>query len=129
MALFFDNPSDASLTVGRSDNGVRIVYAAETGPLRWYFLIGRDLRGVMREVAELLGRAPLPPRWALGFLQSTRHFEDTAELRALAPHDPREAHPVRRADLPLVVRGGARLESRRRASRVRSPSCARTRPA
>ena len=81
--LFFDNPSDASLTVGRSDNGVRIVYAAETGPLRWYFLIGRDLRGVMREVAELLGRAPLPPRWALGFLQSTRHFEDTAELRRL----------------------------------------------
>ncbi len=38
----------------------------------------------MREVAELLGRAPLPPRWALGYLQSTRHFQDTAELRQLA---------------------------------------------
>ncbi len=37
----------------------------------------------MREVAELLGRAPMPPRWALGFLQSTRHFHDTAELRRL----------------------------------------------
>src|SRR5262249_2663005 len=32
---------------------------------------------------ELLGRAPLPPRWALGFLQSTRHFHDTDELRRL----------------------------------------------
>ena len=41
------------------------------------------MRGVMHETAELLGRAPLPPRWALGFLQSTRHFEDTAELRRL----------------------------------------------
>jgi alpha-glucosidase (family GH31 glycosyl hydrolase) len=37
----------------------------------------------MREIADLLGRASLPPRWALGFLQSTRHFEDTAELREL----------------------------------------------
>ena len=45
--------------------------------------MGGDLRGAMREVAELLGRAPLPPRWALGFLQSTRHFHDTAELRQL----------------------------------------------
>ena len=82
-ALFFDNSSDARLAVGRSDNGVRITYTAEAGRLGWYFLIGRDLRGVMREVAELLGRPPLPPRWALGFLQSTRHFHDTAELRQL----------------------------------------------
>ncbi len=82
-ALFFDNPADASLAVGRSDNGVRIAYTAETGTLAWYFLLGGDLRGVMREVAELLGRAPLPPRWALGFLQSTRHFHDTAELLQL----------------------------------------------
>jgi alpha-glucosidase (family GH31 glycosyl hydrolase) len=82
-ALFFDNPSDAVLSVGRSDNGVRIAYAAERGPLVWYFLRGRDLRALMGEVAELLGRAPLPPRWALGFLQSTRHFDDTAELRRL----------------------------------------------
>ncbi len=82
-ALFFDNASDARLAVGRSDNGVRIVYSAASGPLIWYFLIGHDLRGVMREVAELLGRAPMPPRWALGFLQSTRHFRDTEELRQL----------------------------------------------
>jgi len=81
--LFFDHTSDAVLTVGRSDNGVRIVYAAEAGRLTWYFLMGPDLRGVMGEVAELLGRPPLPPRWALGFIQSTRHFDDTAELGAL----------------------------------------------
>ena len=82
-AVFFDNSSDARLAVGRSDNGVRITYAAESGRLCFYFLIGRDLRAVMQEVAELLGRAPLPPRWALGFLQSSRHFHDTAELRQL----------------------------------------------
>lgn len=41
------------------------------------------MRGVMREAIELLGVAPLPPRWAPGFLQSTRHFGDTEELRRL----------------------------------------------
>src|SRR5713226_1021229 len=82
-ALFFDNTSDAMLSVGRSDGGVRITYTAEAGRLVWYFLVGRDLRRVMLQVAELLGRPPLPPRWALGFLQSTRHFDDTEELRRL----------------------------------------------
>jgi alpha-glucosidase (family GH31 glycosyl hydrolase) len=81
--LFFDNTSDAMVAIGRSDNGVRIVYTGEAGRLTWYFLMGPDLRGVMGEVAELLGRPSLPPRWALGFIQSTRHFDDTAELRAL----------------------------------------------
>ena len=81
--LFFDQPGDATIAVGRSEAGLRIVYTAEVGSLTWYYLYGGDLRGVMREVAELLGRAPLPPRWALGFLQSTRHFHDTAELRQL----------------------------------------------
>jgi alpha-glucosidase (family GH31 glycosyl hydrolase) len=82
-ALFFDNTCDARLTVGRSDGGLRIVYAAEDGPLDLYFLIAADMRGVMNEVAELLGRATLPPRWALGYLQSTRHFAGTDELRGL----------------------------------------------
>jgi alpha-glucosidase len=82
-ALFFDNTGDAVVTVGRSDDGVRIVYTGEAGRLVWYFLIGSDMRGLMREVAELLGHPPMPPRWALGFLQSTRHFDDTEELRRL----------------------------------------------
>jgi alpha-glucosidase len=82
-ALFFDCTSDATLAVGRSDNGVRLDYTAVAAGLTWYFLIAPDLRGLMGEIAELLGRAPLPPRWALGFLQSTRHFHDTEELRRL----------------------------------------------
>ena len=81
--LFFDNTSDAGLVIGRSDGETQIVYRAEGGSLDWYYLGGADLRGVLAEMGTLLGRAPLPPRWSLGFLQSTRHFEDTAELRRL----------------------------------------------
>jgi len=82
--LFFDNTGDAALTVGRSDGRERIVYRAERGPLDWYYLAGADPRDVIGEMAELLGRAPLPPRWTLGYLQSTRHFADESEPRQLA---------------------------------------------
>src|SRR5262249_53086235 len=85
------NTAEAQISVGRSDGSVRIVYTAAASPLVWYVLIGRDMRGVMGEVAELLGRAPLPPRWALGFLQSTRHFESTDELRSCPTPSARSA--------------------------------------
>lgn len=81
--IFFDHTGDAALAVGRSDGGSRIVYSAAQGHLDWYYLAGSDLRAVLHEAAELLGRAPLPPRWALGYLQSTRHFEDTDEVMQL----------------------------------------------
>ena len=72
--------------------------------LAWYFLMGGDLRGAMREVAELLGRAPLPPRWALGFLQSTR-WEGALALA-------RRGDGVHRRD--LVARFGVSGEAVRR---------------
>ncbi|MGH2390002.1 MAG: TIM-barrel domain-containing protein [Chloroflexota bacterium] len=81
--LFFDNTNDARLVVGRTEDDEQLAYEAEGGALDWYFLYGTDLRGVLGEVASLLGHAPLPPRWALGFMQSTRHFDDTAELLSL----------------------------------------------
>jgi alpha-glucosidase len=80
-ALFFDNTSDGTLVVGRLDGPLQITYTVANGPLDMYILVGGDLRGVMAEVARLLGAALMPPRWAFGYLQSTRHFRDTEELR------------------------------------------------
>ena len=72
----------------------------------------------MGEVAELLGRAPLPPRWALGFLQSTRHFDDTDELRRL-PRTIRDKRIPCDALIYLsTLRRGQGLEPRGGASRV-----------
>ena len=67
------------------------------GGSTWYFLIGADLRGVMGEVAELLG--PGAAAAALG----ARLPPVDAALRGhrgaapAAAHHPREAHPLRRA--------------------------------
>lgn len=82
--LFFDNSSAASVDVGRSDGRFWIEYACDSGPLVLYYLAGVGPRDVLGEAAALLGRAPMPPRWALGYMQSSRHFHDRDELRRLS---------------------------------------------
>ena len=39
---------------------------------------------LMREQAELTGRAVMPPRWALGYMQSFRSLESTGQMLAIA---------------------------------------------
>jgi len=81
--LFFDYTGPADITVGGADAGRWVEYRSDRGPLDLYYLGGSDLRDVLEAVATLLGPAPMPPRWAFGYLQSTRHFENPAEWQGL----------------------------------------------
>jgi alpha-glucosidase (family GH31 glycosyl hydrolase) len=83
-ALFIDHAADGTIAGLDGGDGSWIEYCSAPGPLDLYVLGGTDLRSVMGRVADLLGHATLPPRWALGYLQSSRHFDSTDELRALA---------------------------------------------
>ncbi|HUZ18827.1 MAG TPA: TIM-barrel domain-containing protein [Spirochaetia bacterium] len=82
--LFFDNTSDGSVTAGRTDNGTRLVFEFDGGPLDFYYFACESPRSALATAAHLLGTPLLPPRWSLGFLQSTRHFESDNELRRLS---------------------------------------------
>ena len=81
--LFFDTTVPALLDPGPSMDEIAFDYSADTDGLDLYLLWGDDLRGLMGPVADLLGRAPLPPRWSLGYLQSSRHADSLAEFAAL----------------------------------------------
>lgn len=82
--FLFDNTHEARVTVGRSDKETDIIFEAEGGPLDFYFLAAADTRSLLGVAADLLGHPTMPPLWSLGYLQSTRHFQDTTELRSLA---------------------------------------------
>ncbi|WP_181184256.1 TIM-barrel domain-containing protein, partial [Prosthecodimorpha hirschii] len=82
--LFFDHSGEASLDPGDSNDDVLADYCCADGRVDIHVLAGASLRETLGLAADLLGHAPMPPRWALGFLQSTRHFDDTAELLTLA---------------------------------------------
>lgn len=81
--LFFDSSAAATLAPGDGE-GTWLEYASEADSLDLYMLIGDSPRQVLGDVATLLGPAAMPPRWALGYMQSTRHFVDAAEVRDLA---------------------------------------------
>ncbi|MBI3708595.1 MAG: hypothetical protein HY246_13105, partial [Proteobacteria bacterium] len=83
FGLFFDNTGPALVGPGDSNGYDWLDYGCEEGPLDLYYLGGDNMRDTLAEAAALLGRAPLPPRWALGYLQSTRHFDSSAELEQL----------------------------------------------
>jgi alpha-glucosidase (family GH31 glycosyl hydrolase) len=82
--LFFDNSWDAEVSLGRNDERNTLVYTAEGGQLDWYFLAGPRPKTILAEYARLTGYPPMPPRWALGYIQSTRHFESPDEIVDLA---------------------------------------------
>lgn len=79
-ALFFDNASAGEIVAGSSIGGAWIEARFATGPLDLYRIEGIGPGEVLDRIAGLLGRAPMPPRWALGFMQSTRHFQSTEDL-------------------------------------------------
>jgi alpha-glucosidase (family GH31 glycosyl hydrolase) len=82
--LFVDAAALAWLDPGRSYDRTWLDYTVEQSGLTVHVLAASDLKGVLGLVADLLGHAPMPPRWALGYMQSTRHFADTEELLGLA---------------------------------------------
>jgi alpha-glucosidase (family GH31 glycosyl hydrolase) len=84
FGLFFDTTAAARLDVQRSDRGSLLAYEADTPSLDLYLLAGPTPADVLGAYADLTGHPPLPPRWALGYVQSTRHWDDTDEIRAFA---------------------------------------------
>ena len=82
--LFFDNPLLAFVDAGKSHDRICFDYETDAAGFDLYYLGGAGLRGVLATAADLLGRMPMPPRWALGYMQSTRHFDGPDEVRSLA---------------------------------------------
>ena len=82
--LFFDTTAAARLDTARGSGGLSLRYEADTPTLDLYFLAGPRPADVLDAYAEVTGFPAMPPRWALGFLQSTRFFERTEDILDLA---------------------------------------------
>jgi alpha-D-xyloside xylohydrolase len=52
--------------------------------LDYYVVIGPDFDGIVGQIRGLTGDPPMPPRWALGYLQSKERYESQEELLAVA---------------------------------------------
>src|SRR3954471_20959192 len=82
--LFFDTTAMARLDTARGSGGLTMRYEADAPSFDLYFLAGPRPADVLEAYCELTGFPALPPRWSLGFLQSTRFFENSEEIVELA---------------------------------------------
>ena len=78
--LFFDTTAMARLDTARGSGGLTLRYEADVPSFDLYFLAGPRPADVLEAYCELTGFPALPPKWSLGFLQSTRFFDNTDDI-------------------------------------------------
>jgi alpha-glucosidase len=88
--IFFDNSYRSFFDMG-ADSADTYSFGAEGGELNYYFFYGPDPHKVITRFTDLVGRAAMPPRWALGYLQSSAHYYPDSAFRSLADNF-RERH-------------------------------------
>ena len=91
---------------GNSGHSSRIAFRG--GALRAYFIPG-DLPRLLQRYTSLTGRAPLPPRWALGFHQSRWGYKSEADIREVAAGYARHDLPLSAIHLDIDYMRGYRV--------------------
>jgi len=81
--LFLDNTFRSAFDFGHRDDGT-LEISADGGPIDYYIIAGPTVGDVVRRYTDLTGKAPLPPRWALGFQQSRYSYMSETEVRGIA---------------------------------------------
>jgi alpha-glucosidase (family GH31 glycosyl hydrolase) len=104
--LFFDHHTAGYLDLGKTDKNV-LEYGGENLTSLSYFVItGRDQAEILNRYTALTGRQPLPPRWALGLIQSRFGYKTEAEMQQVATRMRRENFPLDALVLDLYWFGG-----------------------
>lgn len=80
--IFFDSTYRQSWDLGKTSPD-EYSFGAEGGDLDYYFIYGPRPKQVVSTFTALVGRAPLPPIWSLGFQQSRYSYFPEARVREI----------------------------------------------
>jgi len=81
-AILFDNPQKGSVDIGFTEPNVT-EWNAIGGTARYYLVAGSSFPEISDSYTQLTGRQPLPPRWALGNLQSRMAYRNQFETDSI----------------------------------------------
>lgn len=85
--VFFDNAAQSYFNMGSndySDMTGKYYFGALFGDLDYYFFLGNRAVDVLGQYTTLTGRAPMPPKYALGYHQGAYGYFDRGRLEAVA---------------------------------------------
>lgn len=80
FGVIFDTTWKAHLKTA----SLQILFRSEGPAFRVVVIEGKSPQAVVRMLAELTGKMPLPPKWALGFQQSRYSYYPAAKVREIA---------------------------------------------
>ncbi|MCI0692396.1 DUF5110 domain-containing protein, partial [candidate division KSB1 bacterium] len=103
--IYFDNTYPGLFDMG-SGNPAHYSYRADGGEMIFYFIYGPDLKSILKNYTALTGRQPLPPRWALGYLQSKFGYRNETQARQIVETMRRKKIPCDALILDLYWYGG-----------------------
>ncbi|GAA3917833.1 TIM-barrel domain-containing protein [Hymenobacter algoricola] len=93
-ALLFDHHTAATLDLGATNKDV-LEYSGENLVNLGYFIIaGSSYAEILDRYTRLTGRQPLPPRWALGLVQSRFGYRSQLETEQVARRMRRNNFPL-----------------------------------
>jgi alpha-glucosidase len=81
--ILLDNTWRTWFDFGHKDADT-IAMGGPNGPIDYYLIAGPTTRDVVRRYTDLTGKAPLAPKWALGYQQSRYSYMTADETRAVA---------------------------------------------
>jgi len=104
--LLFDHYAAGYLDLGKKQADVLEYGARGLNSLSYFVVTGRSQAEILDRYTALTGRQPLPPRWALGLIQSRFGYRSQAEMLATAAQMRRHDFPLDALVLDLFWFGG-----------------------
>ncbi|MDO9256115.1 MAG: glycoside hydrolase family 31 protein [Bacteroidales bacterium] len=92
-AILFDNPQKGYVDIGNTEPTVT-EWSAIGGTARYYLIAGSTYSEISKSYTQLTGRQPLPPRWALGNLQSRMAYRNQKETDSIVTLMQEKGFPV-----------------------------------
>ncbi len=107
--IFYENPYPASISFHEEgDLATHIKARFDGGMLRYYFIPGPLARAIQR-YAELTGKPPLPPKWALGYHQSRWGYKSQEEILNVVNQFKKHNLPLSAIHLDIDYMNGYRV--------------------
>ncbi|GAB4417725.1 MAG: hypothetical protein OHK0039_28390 [Bacteroidia bacterium] len=103
--LFFDSYSRGYFDLGSTEPGV-FEFGSKDSSLSCFILTGDDPAEVQQRYMYLTGTQPLPPRWALGYIQSRYGYQSQAETEDIVQQTLDSGFPLDAVLLDLYWFGG-----------------------
>ncbi|WP_191906358.1 TIM-barrel domain-containing protein [Hymenobacter baengnokdamensis] len=104
--LLFDHYAAGYLDLGKKQADALEYGVQGLNSLSYFVVTGRNQAEILDRYTALTGRQPLPPRWALGLIQSRFGYRSQAEMLAVADRMHRENFPLDALVLDLYWFGG-----------------------